>query len=320
MGPVSAEELTALAEKGEINEQTPVIESGKNVWMRWGEMAKKPVEDSSMLNKIVGVYDKVDAFFRAVCVLPAGVADDREVSKAKLGKLSALVGVGTVLCMLFFCLANGLYESLKLFFVLMLTGCVVQYICFQLYQAMVPLLLGKKIKLSSMGMPRALGMVGIVLILGRLVQMTELTRGGDVLASLMGILLMAGVVYACFNADRLFVKIEPDEVSPGREIINHLRFFIRALFSALHVLTPVLMLLSALAFLANGHEGFVATGSLVGDMLAMSAVVEFNSSSLVTICGAMLPILTLFGFCLSSLTLDIVDAIFGAGDRNSNAH
>lgn len=355
-GPVTLEELQALVEKGVIQPHTPVIESGKKEWMRWEKMAqtlgvaaklpKKPTrlafsaapqlrptlqptaapapqaaaapasQETSFIYKIASVYDKVDAMFAKVCRLPERAADSPEYCVRMQQVLSSIVGVGTLMCVLMFCLANGLYESIKLLGTLLLFGAVLQYICYQMYCAMAPLLLGRKIKLSSMGMPRTLAILCAVGILVGLYLLVQTETLSDAASRLMIILLLAGMGYAAINAPKLFVTIVPEEVAPGREMINHVRFIIRVFIIALHALTPILMLLALISFMANGQEGFEPSGSLMG-MLGM-AVELGRKTPIWAFVVAVLPVLNFIGFCLISLIPDMLDAIFAAGDHKNS--
>lgn len=356
-GPVTLEELRALAEKGEIQPQTPVIESGKKEWMRWAQLEqslespksaagapvqpaapKKPVlvvhttpltakqqavspgapeqKESSFCAKIDSVYDKVDAALAKVCTLPKGLADTPEQSMKSMRVLNSFVGLGTLVCVLAFCLANGLYVNIKLLGALLLAGVVLQYICYQLYKAMSPLLVGRKIKLSSMGVPHSLALICLVGIAGELYELVNVKDIREAVNMPIFLILFAGVGYVSINARKFFVTLVPEGFSPGREMINITRFIICTLFTALHVLTPALMLIAAILLLANGHSGFKPSGNFVADM--SSALKMLKDSSLFTIMAIVLPILSMFGFCLTSVIPDVLESIFSANDRKNS--
>ncbi len=280
------------------------------------QTSQQGAEEQGFGAKITQIYEKINDFLTRICVLPTGLADTPEQCEKSLNILNAPVGVGSILCVLCFILGNGLYESIKLTAVLLLAGCVVQYICYQLYRVMVPLLLGRKIKLSSMGIPWAVMMVSIVLVVGcfRGIFLEEKVAG--VMEIIMMMLYFAGVAYVCVNARKLFVTVVPQDAVPGREMINHCRFVLRALFMALHVLTPLLMLISAVLLLANGHEGFKSTGSLGSDIMQV-AFMPGSFGGTFPFIGIILPIVTLFVYCLLTLLPDIVEANFAAGDAKN---
>ncbi len=297
--------------------KTVVLQPTPRAYTATAAQTTQPVEQEmegqGLSAKITQIYEKINDFLTRICVLPTGLVDSTEQREKSLNFLNAPVGVGSILCVVCFILGNGLYESLKLTAVLLLAGCVVQYICYQLYRVMAPLLLGRKIKLSSLGVPWAVMMVSVVLAAGCF---RELFSEGKVVGAMEIIMLMlyfAGVAYVCVNAQRLFVTVVPQEVAPGREMINHCRFILRALFTTLHVLTPLLMVICAVSLLANGHEGFKSSGSLGMDITHVALMAGFSGSFLPLI-GIILPIVTLFLFCLLSLLPDIVEALFAAGD------
>ena len=347
IGPVNMEELKALAEKGEIGPKTPVIESGKKIWMRWEALSgteekmggtaptmphlktgratglrptslsrqsqtnhERGSSDGIMcfFDEITKIYEKIDAFLMKICYLPEGMADTPEICEKHLRFLSAPVGVSVLLCIISFCLANEVYESVKLTALILGAGCVLQYLCYQLYNAMIPLLLGKKIRLSSMRMPKVVAMICAVLILATVWWATKVPelKVKDLLLMIICVIYLAGVGYVCLNSQKLFVAITPKDVVPGREMVNLIRFTLRAIFTALHVLTPVLMILTALMILTSGTDTIY---SFSPEVVARIGLLAY---------GAFLPIVTFFTFCLSSMIPDFMETIFAASDRNNN--
>ncbi len=340
-GPVSLEELKELAMKGEINGKTPVIKVGTKEWVKWealasasagqgvhpaaGASAPKPVMKAVVLqpaeqeverqglgSKITQVYERINDFLTRACVLPTGLADTPEQCERSLNFLNAPVGVGTLLCVVCLILGNSIYENITLTAGLLLAGCVVQYICYQLYRVMTPLLLGRKIKLSSMGVPWAVMMISLLLALKYLREIFLEDGVSGVMGDIMLVLFYAGVSYVCVNAQKLFVTVVPRDVTPGRELVNYARFTLRALFMALHVLTPLLMLISALTLLTGDIAGMRIVFSFVRALNDFNIMRLLNNT--IEVAGGILPIVTLFLFCVFSLLLDIVEAIFAAGD------
>lgn len=355
-GPVTLEELRALAAAGEIQRQTPVIQVGKKEWMRWGalqdslesepaeEPAAKPqrpaesprpatrvnisraavVEDASepaaerfaFIGKITRVYDMIDTLCDKICFLPGGLVDTPEQCKKNLSFLNGIVGIGTLLCVLCLCLGNGFYQNLGLFLGLLLGGAVVQYVCYQMYSAMLPLLFGKKIKLSSLWLPRTLTLVSALLILGCVGMMLINTTLSDALMWLSVILYLAGMAYSCTNCRRLTVDESPEEVVPGREFLNIFRFLTRVSFATLHVLTPVWMLLSALMLLLGGQAGKFPPGMTPSVDHLFFLVMDKNIVYALVI--SVLPVITLPLFYFSCFIPDFLESFFTAGDTKRN--
>lgn len=334
-GPVTIEELCALAEQGEIQKQTPVIEKGKKEWMRWRALeemymsggrvgdpvnqparkAPEPIKDTPALaeklafvSKITRVYDKIDGACEKLC--RGGYVNSPELYKQNLSLLNGLVGVGTLLCILCYCSANGVYQNVGIFLAVLAGGAVVQYISYQMYCAMLPLLFGSKIKLSSMWLPRILAFACVPLILACV--FGAFAGGGAVwfLTMLGGLFTLAGVGYYCLNCTNLSVKICQDDVVPGRELINLVRFLVRVVFTTLHVLTPVYMLLTSLILLIGEKKEMMTAGNLLdmfSDMRAMP----------VTLAVAVLPIILLPLFYICSFIPDFVESFFTRSDNKS---
>ena len=366
-GPVTKEELESLAEKGIINEKTPVIEVGGKVWSRWGTISapaksaapaaapvKKPILSAASIqvgspamqaapvaaapsaggaspfaDMIHAVYAKIDHAMEPKNAAEAA-AEGLDGMEKKFSSKAARVGIFTLVCFLTLGLANGMYKSLPALFFLVLYGCVVQYLSYQAYRAMTPLLFGKKIKLSSMGAVRMLAIMCIVPILDDVGGIINALSGdGDIkvkeflvstIPNIIDICLYAGICYGFFNAKRFFVVIEPQSVSPGRELVNLVRVILRAVFSALHTLAPALIILAAIMIAASGSPDTVYPES-VGDCLSLvTKMVEHMyrfPTALVDINLAILPIYTLICCYVLSLVPDLLESILSLGDHKN---
>lgn len=351
IGPVTIEELYTLADQGVIQPRTPVIEAGKKEWTRWGEMveekaqpkeepviekrpAAQPVsptpraerkvqaeepQQSSLLalaGRVTRFYEAIDRTCEKLCSLPKSFAVSPEQSKEKLSVLNAIVGVGSLLCILSFGLANGWHtQNFLLLLALVVVGAVIQYVCYQMYSAMLPLLFGNKIRLSSLWLPRTLALVCALLILGCVLVMLQLRQIDYVLLMLVPIMLLAGISYSSMNCTKLSVELCPEGVVPGRELINLVRFLARVFFTTVHVLTPVCMVLAMLAILFGGSSG--------PQMYGMSRSLFFlpiggNPLHMYALTIAVLPIFTLPLFYICSFIPDFVESFFTHSDNKSN--
>lgn len=365
-GPVSMEELAALAEKGVIQAQTPVIEVGKSAWSRWGVVAAeqaakvkttgasalklklpatsvlKPVKtpligaspamvseepDGSFAGKIHSLYQKIDDALETKGA-EAQTTDTLSAFKKKFSLPAAITGVAVFVCYLVLGLANAMHKCFPLLISLMVIGCFVQYICYQMYNSMTPLLFGKKIKFSSLGILRALALVCVLPALMQLKEVIEiLAQDGNFKWSnyvlllaphLSCLFLYAGMSYAFINAKRFFVVIEPHNVSSGREFINLLRVVLRAMFSALHALTPALILLAVILIVAKGNPDLGYADKLSENFEVLDNLMEsMPSFSLLflNIKWPLLPIYSLIGYYILSLIPDLLDSVLSIGER-----
>ena len=350
-GPVTIEELFALAEQGEIQPQTPVIAAGTKEWTSWGalqeslqgepEPAPAPApqrpaaaarprvaarpsakaaasasDKGAFINKIPQVYDMIDRMCEKICYLPGGVVDTPEQYKKNLSFLNAIAGVGTILCVICFILANGLYLNIGVLLGLLVAGAVIQYICYQMYSAMMPLLFGKKIKLSSLWLPRTLALFCVLLILAYVLLNLKDTGISSFLMNLGPVLILLGVGYSCVNCTKLSVEVCPEDVVPGREFLNLGRFIARVVFTTVHVLTPFYMILAALALLFSGQKDMLPPGVTPGfDSVFMLATKHSIENAFMI---AVLPIFTLPLFYLFSFIPDFFESFFTKGDSKSN--
>lgn len=159
-----------------------------------------------------------------------------------------------------------------------------------------------------MRMPKVVAMICAVLILATVWWATKVPelKVKDLLLMIICVIYLAGVGYVCLNSQKLFVAITPKDVVLGREMVNLIRFTLRAIFTALHVLTPVLMILTALMILTSGTDTIY---SFSPEVVARIGLLAY---------GAFLPIVTFFTFCLSSMIPDFMETIFAASDRNNN--
>lgn len=332
-GPVTIEELRALAAQGEIQKQTPVIEKGKKEWMRWRALEESFVNEKpsiehevhtpqskpepkadpvsladrfAFIGKITCVYDKIDGLCEKLC--QGKLVGDTEQYIKNLSLLNGLVGVGTLLCALCYCWAEDLFTNMASLLVVLLGGVVLQYISYQMYCAMLPLLFGSKIKLSSMWLPRIIAFACVPVVLAGVV-------GAIFWGGINMFLLMLGVIftfvcmgYYCLNCKKLFVELSQSNVVPGREFLNLVRFLVRVVFITLHVLTPVYMLLASLILLFIDKKAalsYHSFGSFAADSVASS----------IALYAAVLPLILLPLFYIFSFIPDFLEAVFARNDN-----
>lgn len=336
-GPVTIEELQALAEQGEIQRQTPVIQKGQKEWMRWGSLEDSLVSEAApvakpapaprrapkteplqlsdklaFVGKITAVYDKIDGACERLC--RGGLAAAPEQYKKKMSLLNGFVGIGTLLCVLCLCIGLGLYQSPLVFLVVMIVGAVLQYISYQMYCAMSPLLFGEKIKLSSMWLPRILAFACVPLILACLGMMFVNSSVSTFMTMIGGMITLLAVAYCSLGCSNTFVEINQEGIVPGRELINLVRFLVRVFFTTVHVLTPVYMLLASLVLLLHDKKELFAADPM---SLLFSMFGTFAGGVAYALPIAVLPIITLPLFYLNSFLPDFAESFFTRGDNKS---
>lgn len=260
-------------------------------------------------DKVSSVYDKIDRICEKICYLPGGVLDTLEQCKKNMSCLNAIVGVGTLLFVICAILSFGLYSEVLVLLGLLVVGAVLQYICYQMYSAMMPLLFGNKIKLSSQWLPRTLTLACVPAILGTFVLMYMSRDTGAFLINLIPAGLLLGVGYSCVNCTKLSVDLCPGEVVPGRELINLVRFIVRVVFTTVYVFTPVMMVLAALAILLIDKGNSSRSGIDALMRLASNETVYF------ALIISVLPIFTLPLYYLCSFIPDILESPFTRGDN-----
>ena len=346
-GPITIEELRALAEQGVIQPQTPVIGVGKKEWTRWGVLVKslaneeaasatpqqnapaarpvlkvssaprvtttapvasaaQPSGMNAFVDKITRTYEAIDRMCEKICYLPGG--DTQEQYKKNLGFLNAIVGVGTLLSVICLALTNGLYHNIGIFLGVLLTGAVIQYICYQMYSAMQPLLFGNKIKLSSLWLPRTLALSCVLLLLGFITFKLKNTELSAFTMNLGPILLLAGISYSCVNCTKLSVELRPEDVVPGHEFINLFRFIMRVLFTTVHILTPLFMILAAAALLFIKQKFELPAGEPFEPIYLL--MILDNPDIKQALLFATLPIFTLPLFYICAFIPDFLESAF----------
>lgn len=354
-GPVTLEELIALAEKGEILNQTPVIEVGKKEWMRWAKLAEtlqsepepepepapapapapaprpalrataprpapraaapRPapraqqaagVDVGSIISKIHQVYESVDRICEKICSLPAGLTGTPEKYRKTLTDLGAAAGVGTLICALSIIVSYGLYQNVGVMVAMLLVGAVLQYICYQMYNAMIPLLFSNKIKLSSLWLPRTLALLCALLTLGYLVFTFQDMQISTFVVNLGIILLLLMVSFSCVNCTKFSVELSPEEVVPGQELINLFRFLTRIIFTTVHLLTPLYMILAAIGIMFMEQK----FGMPKGVPMDFSSLFFLVAGDTLLLGIAVLPIFTLPLFYVCSFIPDFIESFF----------
>lgn len=307
-GPVSLQELHALAQQGSISGKTPVIEEGGAQWKRYAELGGSPAPapaNRPLLARLLSVNESVDRtlgkFLKLPSCLPSDESRRRELLARWNGIMALVVWAGFVL--VGFAMGSAvegtgvpLLGTVAGGFVL---GFIVQYIYYQFYGLTSSIIFGQRIVLSSMGAARLLAALSVVVLLF-MIYLTFTASGlPNMLLYLIYGLMSLAMAYFLFNADEFIVSVRPGCVSPGRELNNFIRLILRAFFMSLHVLAPAAIALSAIALVAllSGEGGFKAL---------------MSASAHLVIIG--LPLLTFFGLCLSSWAFDLLDGIFSLGE------
>lgn len=327
-GPVSGEELDRLLAEGVIKPGTPVIEVGGTEWSRYSAVraGNSPVppppadEKESVLTKLMRINSWVDVALDKVLRMPSFVPTDYEGRMKGLSAIAGINGLLTWLGLIVSFAIVGLQLSVGYMFLGLLIGLiygfVVQYVGYQVFTITNSLLIGQTVTLSSSRFPR---MVGILMLLVTLViiitTLIDVDSFGDILMMLIVALPCVVMVYLCMNAEGLLIEVSPKEVSPGREFNNSLKFLLRAFFAALHLLTPVLVVLASLMIVSLAID-FGSASSEYGMGFGGGFMFEALIASLTTSVALMhLPFITWLALCLTSWILDFYDSIFSLGSK-----
>lgn len=321
-GPVEEEELDALAEEGVIKANTPVIEVGGQKWVRYSELRPgkviipqpPAVQKASLMGKVLSINTWVDKVLEKIFRFPSFIPKDYEgrmQSMEKMANVTALAIWGSAIFagMGMGC-ASGQQGGLVGGALLgVIYGFIAQYIAYQFYLMLNSLLIGQPVVLSSSRFPKLMGtlMMAITLIVA-IATLAMAAKGGigGILLALCAILPCVVLIYLCMNAEGVLVRVSPGEVSPGREFNNCLKFNVRAICAAAHLLTPFVSVLAALSLffttisMNSGSGGFAALGVLTVAGPVVVALIH-------------LPIVTWLFLCLSSWLLDLLDSIFSLG-------
>ena len=323
-GPVDEAELDSLAEQGIIKASTPVIEVGGTAWSRYSTLRSgnagvplpPPVQQVSVMEKLLSINTWVDSLLEKIFRMPSFVPSDYEGRMKAMDKMSNLTGLVIWASVILSCMSSGMAIDGSWMLGGLLAGVVygfiAQYIGYQFYSITNSLLIGQPVLLSSARFPKLVGTMMIVVTLVVAVATLASAKGmGEIMLALCAILPCVALVYLCVNAEGLLVKVSPAEVSPGREFNNSIKFVLRAIFAAVHVLTPVMTILAALSalFTVMGMDtkelGFRAAETLMYS--GISVVVLLH-----------LPLVIWLLLCVSSWLLDLLDAAFARGSRNSD--
>ena len=308
-GPKEESHIRELYRKGYINDDTYIADSKGYVLGNYKEvfLSKK---SSGMFN----MNKSIDNMLTRLFALPSFIGSDPDTQNRQLDKLASIVGLSIFLSYILVSIGAMCAKQFLLVPVIWLVGFIIQYICYQFYTMTQSLITGPKITLSSMGVPRLIGVCCLVGVIVQVIFALFTVRSfGGFFEAVLGILPNLTMIFICYSADKLFVEIKQGEVSPGRELNNLLRFIVRASVTVLHILTPVLTLLAALSLtftigsipsmMGAGASGF----AILGNIAMLAGVV---GSSMVVI---NLPIITWCIFCFSSWIFDLLDAIFSLG-------
>lgn len=321
-GPIEEEELDALAAEGIIKPNTPVIEVGGKEWSRYSALRSgaesipqpPPIQKTSVIEKILSLNTWVDRVLGKIFRFPSFIPKDYEGRMQSMGKMANITALAIWASAIFAVMgvgcASGASGGLLGGAVLgVIYGFIAQYIAYQFYQMLNSLLFGQPVVLSSARFPKLMGILMIAVTI--LVAIVTLAMGakagiGGILLSICAILPCVVLIYLCMNAEGVLVRVSPGEVSPGREFNNCLKFNVRTICTAVHLLTPVISVLAALSLffttisMHSGNGDFAALG-----ILAVAGPVVVGLIHL--------PIVTWLFLCLSSWLLDLLDSIFSLG-------
>lgn len=329
-GPVDGAQLDRLLEEGAITPKTPVIEVGGSEWSRYAVLRAgkssvavppPPADEKSFVDKLLGINTWVDGILGKLFRVPAFVPNDDDGRMKIMEKMANLTGLviwaSMLVCFMGIGMQMGAEYMLVGGIVGLVYGFIVQYLAYQLYSITNSLLIGQRVALSSARFPSLMGTLMIFSTLAVAITTLVTAEGiGGILLALCAILPCVVMVYLCMNAEGLLVDVSPAEVSPGREFNNSVKFILRAVFASLHILTPILAILAALAmvFMAmsmGGEEDAMAMAYMRGGQ---------DFEALITSAGTVLvllhmPLITWLLLCVSSWVLDLLDSFFAMGTR-----
>lgn len=257
--------------------------------------------------KLLSVNEYIDRLLDRIFFLPSFVPTDRDGQIRMLGLLS---GVSALIIWLTCIISAGAFASSGPASLLIggllggaIYGFIIQYLVYQMSQYINVLLMGQPIFLSSVRCPRIIGFLALLISL-LLLAMTVVHMTGEVVSALVDLCLLLpclGMVYICFNAQKTVVTVSKEHVSPGREFNNNAKFLVRALLLSLHVLTPLLAALAALAAtilaLPSSETSFTVAGAMLTEVIAMVLIIVH------------MPLVIWLVLGLSSWLLDIYDAV-----------
>lgn len=339
-GPVTKEELAALAEKGIIDANTPVIEVGGKAWSRWGAMEqaaqasaspsshlRKPVLKATKLSlqvatpapagapespagavhgmaaKIHAIYGIIDQKLEPKSVNQPDI-NNIEDFKKKYSVQAAIVGIAVLICLVAEFMVLEVNKG-STFLSLIVGGIILQYICYQAYLATTPLLFGKKIKLSSMSVLRVLAVAGLCYVFKLIYQ------NYDVL----------------INKNDLGMRTYLSSVLPILtnlillSVLTYLLYHAKRFFVSIEpqCVSPGrewvnLIRLLVRAFFTALHTCAPALMILAAGMIAAGGQESLDILE-IPITLPLLPIYTLFGCYLFSLLPDLLESILSIGDR-----
>lgn len=114
--PVEGEELDLPAEQGVIKPNTRVIEVGGTAWSRYsairpgnaGVPLPPPVQQASVMEKLLGINTWVDRVLEKIFRMPAFVPSDYEGRMKAMEKMSNLTGLIIWVSVILSCMSSGM--------------------------------------------------------------------------------------------------------------------------------------------------------------------------------------------------------------------
>ncbi len=269
-------------------------------------------------------YNKwVDGMFARICKLPRWVATDEKDLHDKISRIPSLTAfvswVVLVLCSL------GMMEP-EMILGALFGGALFQYVVYLVCCMLASLLKGPRVVVSSMAGPRLLGFLAFLGSLSCLFY-----AGYSVYQEVYaGIVLYLALTFAnivlmfvCFNADKLIVTVKPEESNPGRDFNNLLKFILRGLVTVQYLLTPILMVASAISFIIvqiqiarvkDKLEGLGLMDAMYGIRSLIRQLDAMGEMALYFSVGT--PIILWLSYSMISYLLDLLDGIFSLNIRS----
>ena len=130
-------------------------------------------------------------------------------------------------------------------------------------------------------------------------------------------------MFVCFNADKLIVTVKPEESNPGRDFNNLLKFILRCLVTVQYLLTPILMVASAISFIIvqiqiarvkDKLEGLGLMDAMYGIRSLIRQLDAMGEMALYFSVGT--PIILWLSYSMISYLLDLLDGIFSLNIRS----
>lgn len=264
-GPVTREELDSLATEGKIDTKTYVVAVPEKRWEKYGELAPVEAEVEEKLRVTEGSFvasdeesvvvrfnQSISDGLRRALKLPSFMSTE---PAAMLRQLSKWSGVSSLAIWLSYLLLSlGIYSGSStdiamVVGVAFVLGFVVQHISYLLSRVTNVFIASTRVRLSSMMLPRVMGFLSLVSVLGGIIQLCLSETLASALIVVCWLPISVAMAYLCYQADKMMVKIESESLTLTGEFVNSLRFIVRAFLTTLYLMTPIVAPLGAVASL-----------------------------------------------------------------------